>query len=127
MPPFTLDPMTPKVDDSVPLILPRICGREKASDILLSKEDRDHAQGAKDLYTRVEARSCAIGSDQREVDRAGGPRAGHFGHEGPRVRAKNWLHSALKPILPADTKLIKRRRSAVSHANWRSSSRSVTS
>jgi len=35
------------------LILPRICGREKVSDILFSKEGKDHAKGAKDLYTRV--------------------------------------------------------------------------
>jgi hypothetical protein len=37
----------------VQLILPRICGREKVSDILFPKEGKDHAEGAKDLYPRV--------------------------------------------------------------------------
>jgi hypothetical protein len=35
------------------LILSRICGRGKASDILFQKEGKDHAKGSKDLYTRV--------------------------------------------------------------------------
>jgi hypothetical protein len=35
------------------VILPRICGREKVSDRLFSKEDKDHAKGAKNLHTGI--------------------------------------------------------------------------
>lgn len=35
------------------VILPRICGRVKSSDILFQKEDKGHAKSAKDLYGRV--------------------------------------------------------------------------
>ena len=37
----------------VVVILPRICGRVKASDILFQKEDKGHAKSTKDLYRRV--------------------------------------------------------------------------
>lgn len=49
------------------LILPRICGGVKAKDRLFQKEDQDHAKGAKDLHTRMEARSSAAGSEQWEA------------------------------------------------------------
>jgi hypothetical protein len=35
------------------VILSRICGRVKSSDILFQKEDKGHAKSAKDLYSRV--------------------------------------------------------------------------
>jgi hypothetical protein len=35
------------------VILPRICGRVKSSDILFQKEDKGHAKSAKDLFSRV--------------------------------------------------------------------------
>ena len=35
------------------MILPRICGVVKALSILLTKEEKDHGKGAKDLYRRV--------------------------------------------------------------------------
>jgi transposase len=35
------------------LILPRIGGGVKASDILFQKEEKGHAKGSKDLYSRV--------------------------------------------------------------------------
>lgn len=38
-------------DQDGKLILPRICGREKASDRLFLKEGKDHAQSAKDVHT----------------------------------------------------------------------------
>jgi hypothetical protein len=35
------------------LILPRICGGVKSADILFQKEEKGHAKGSKDLYSRV--------------------------------------------------------------------------
>jgi hypothetical protein len=35
------------------VILPRIIGRVKSSDILFQKEEKGHAKGSKDLYDRV--------------------------------------------------------------------------
>jgi hypothetical protein len=40
-------------DELTPLILPRISGRVKSSDILFQKEEKGYAKGSKDLYDRV--------------------------------------------------------------------------
>jgi hypothetical protein len=40
-------------EDALSVILPRICGRVKSSDILFQKEEKGHAKGSKDLYNRV--------------------------------------------------------------------------
>jgi len=80
-------------------------GRVHKAEIDSSKEGKgSDGKSPKSLYTRIQRRSGAIGSNFRQADHAGGSRAGH--RLPPRFTngVRNWASTEKRHFLAADTK-----------------------